>query len=114
MKWCLLGCDTGFGLELAQHLHQLGCKVYAGCLFKDGDGGKKLAEMGIDVLQLDVTKEEEWDLAVDHIQQNSKQLWGLVNNAGMHDTLKNKFWVLTLQIFTPQFWQASKYCQDYD
>ena len=41
-----------------------------------------MAEMGIDVLQLDVTKEEEWDSAVDHIQQNSKQLWGLVNNAG--------------------------------
>ena len=84
MKWCLLGCDTGFGLELAQHLHQLGCKVYAGCLFKEGEGGTKLAEMGIDVLQLDVTKEEEWDSAVDHIQQNSKQLWGLVNNAGTY------------------------------
>ena len=39
---------------------------------------------GIEVLQLDVTKEEEWDLVIEHIQQNSKQLWGLVNNAGMY------------------------------
>ena len=76
------GCDTGFGFELAKHLHSLQCKVYAGCLFKDGDGGKELAELGIDVIQLDVTKEEEWDLAIEHIQQTSKQLWGLVNNAG--------------------------------
>jgi len=78
----ITGCDTGFGFELAKHLHSLQCKVYAGCLFKDGDGGKELAELGIDVIQLDVTKEEEWDLAIEHIQQTSKQLWGLVNNAG--------------------------------
>ena len=63
-------------------MHSLQCKVYAGCLFKDGDGAKELAELGIDVIQLDVTKEEEWDLAIEHIQQTSKQLWGLVNNAG--------------------------------
>ena len=65
-------------------MHSLQCKVYAGCLFKDGDGAKELAELGIDVIQLDVTKEEEWDLAIEHIQQTSKQLWGLVNNAGTY------------------------------
>jgi 3-hydroxybutyrate dehydrogenase len=29
------GCDTGFGLSLAHHLHSLGFTVFAGCLFAD-------------------------------------------------------------------------------
>ena len=47
MRSLFTGCDTGFGFELAKHLHSLECKVYAGCLFKDGEGGKELAELGL-------------------------------------------------------------------
>ena len=54
---------------------------------------------GIEVLQLDVTKEEEWDLVIEHIQQNSKQLWGLVNNAGMYDKFLS--WTLGMSFLNP-------------
>lgn len=76
------GCDTGFGFETAKSMHALGLKVFAGCLNKQGQGGQELAAMGIDVLQLDVTKEDQWDEAVKHIKLHSTGLWGLVNNAG--------------------------------
>ena len=61
-----LGCDTGFGFSLAQHLHKIGFTVFAGCLHKDGEGAKHLEQLAIDndrmhVLQLDVTKEEDWN-----------------------------------------------------
>ena len=67
---------------MAPKLHDLGFKVYAGCLFKDGEGGQELRELGIDVVQLDVTKEEQWDEAIAYIRKKSHSLWGLVNNAG--------------------------------
>jgi len=76
-------------LNLAKHLHSLGCKVFAGCLLKDkgGEGAKelqKLASSGrMHVIQLDVTKDEDWKKAADYIAKESNgQLWGLVNNAG--------------------------------
>ena len=33
-------------------------------------------------MQLDITKEDEWDAAISHIKEKSRHLWGLVNNAG--------------------------------
>ncbi len=30
----ITGCDSGFGHELAKHLHKLGFTVFAGCLLK--------------------------------------------------------------------------------
>ena len=61
-----------------------------------------MAALGIEVLQLDVTQEEEWDLVIEHIQQNSKQLWGLVNNAGMLALYKNPtFGVFSYKIQYP-------------
>jgi NAD(P)-dependent dehydrogenase (short-subunit alcohol dehydrogenase family) len=40
----LLGCDSGFGFEVAKHLTRLGFKVFAGCLRKNqrGQGAKDL------------------------------------------------------------------------
>ena len=67
---------------MAPKLHRLGFKVYAGCLFKEGEGAKELIQHGIDVIQLDVTKEDEWDKAIEHIREQSSSLWGVVNNAG--------------------------------
>ena len=37
-----LGCDTGFGFQLASKLHKMGFVVYAGCLFENGEGGVAL------------------------------------------------------------------------
>lgn len=60
----------------------MGFVVYAGCLFENGEGGVALRNQGIDVLQLDITKEDEWDAAISHIKEKSRHLWGLINNAG--------------------------------
>jgi NADP-dependent 3-hydroxy acid dehydrogenase YdfG len=80
-----LGCDTGFGYQLAEKLHKDGFKVFAGCLQKsqNGEGAQQLASQGIDVLQLDVTSESDWISTVEHLEKNaSSNLWGLVHNAG--------------------------------
>ena len=66
------GCDTGFGNLLAQHLDQLGMKVYAGCLHKDGKGATDLTDKcsnKLTVLQLDVTSDKEVAQAVIDVKQ---------------------------------------------
>jgi len=83
------GCDTGFGLKLAQHLEALGFTVFAGCLLADrkGEGAEQLRQLGkprLQVIQLDVTKEEDWRETVRLIKEKTGErgLWGIVNNAG--------------------------------
>jgi len=87
----ITGCDTGFGLTLAKHLASLGFNVFAGCLLadKDGPGAKELRELAnprLKVIQLDITKQEDWDKALVFVKENlistSSGLWGIVNNAG--------------------------------
>ena len=68
--YVFIGCDTGFGLELAKHLHEQGFNVYAGCLLMDSEGAADLASISeskgrMRVLQLDVTKKEDWECAVE-------------------------------------------------
>ncbi|XP_078062357.1 D-beta-hydroxybutyrate dehydrogenase, mitochondrial-like isoform X1 [Mustelus asterias] len=88
----ITGCDTGFGFSLAQHLHDKGFKIFAGCLLKDkgGEGPQKLEDMKSDrmvVVQLDVCKDEEVATAVEfvkeHLTDTEKGIWGLINNAGI-------------------------------
>ncbi|XP_069583295.1 D-beta-hydroxybutyrate dehydrogenase, mitochondrial-like isoform X2 [Ranitomeya imitator] len=88
----ITGCDSGFGLALAKHLHNLGFTVFAGCLLKDknGEGAKELQSLcchHMKVLQLNVCSQEEVTQAVEFVAKNledpSKGLWGLVNNAGI-------------------------------
>jgi len=87
----ITGCDTGFGLVLAKHLHSLGFYVFAGCLLADrnGPGATELRELKsnrLHVIQLDVTNNDEWKKAKEFINKtlpsSSVGLWGLVNNAG--------------------------------
>ncbi|XP_023329800.1 D-beta-hydroxybutyrate dehydrogenase, mitochondrial [Eurytemora carolleeae] len=87
----ITGCDTGFGLVLAKHLHSLGFTVFAGCLLadRDGMGAAELRQTGskkMHVLQLDVTNQEDWSKVKQYIEKNipttANGLWGLVNNAG--------------------------------
>ena len=78
-----IGCDTGFGNQLAKKLHSDGFKVYAGCLFPNKEGAEDLRQLGIDVIELNVTEEKDWDACVDHISKSKNEpLWGLVHNAG--------------------------------
>ncbi|XP_069474688.1 D-beta-hydroxybutyrate dehydrogenase, mitochondrial-like [Ambystoma mexicanum] len=88
----ITGCDSGFGLGLAKHLHAIGFTVFAGCLLKDkkGDGAVELESMKSDrmkVLQLNVCSEEEINQALEFVTKNLKEteegLWGVVNNAGI-------------------------------
>lgn len=87
----ITGCDTGFGLALAKHLTSLGFNVFAGCLLADKEGPgatelRGLANPRLKVIQLDITKQEDWDKALEYVKKNlistSSGLWGIVNNAG--------------------------------
>lgn len=88
----ITGCDSGFGLALAKHLHKLGFTVFAGCLLMDKNCGGAEELKGfhcnrMKVLQLNVCSEEEVTQAVEFVKENledpDKGLWGLVNNAGI-------------------------------
>ncbi|GAB1598600.1 D-beta-hydroxybutyrate dehydrogenase, mitochondrial-like [Argonauta hians] len=84
----ITGCDTGFGHSLAKRLYNQGYTVYAGCLFSDQSGAKELRNLNSDrmhVVQIDVTCDEQVDKAVEYVKSTlgSKELWALVNNAGM-------------------------------
>ncbi|XP_071947756.1 D-beta-hydroxybutyrate dehydrogenase, mitochondrial-like [Antedon mediterranea] len=87
----ITGCDTGIGNLLVRHMHLLGLHVYAGCLNKGCEGATKLAEEfpeRLDILQMDVTNEDEVTKAVEIVREslesNGKELWGVVNNAGIN------------------------------
>ena len=62
-----------------------GFTVFAGCRNAESEGAKKLKDLGIHVLQMDVTNQEQVDEAKryveDHLPSN-QGLWALVNNAG--------------------------------
>ncbi|XP_047205366.1 D-beta-hydroxybutyrate dehydrogenase, mitochondrial [Girardinichthys multiradiatus] len=88
----ITGCDSGFGLSVAKHLHTLGFTVFAGCLLKDkdGEGSKELEELHSDrmkVVQLDVCSDEQVKKAAEYIKGNledsQRGLWAVVNNAGV-------------------------------
>ncbi|XP_070566032.1 retinol dehydrogenase 16-like [Ptychodera flava] len=83
----ITGCDTGFGHALAVHLDRLGFKVFAGCLFKGGEGERKLkleCSDRLTTLQLDITDQQQVDNALKDVSGSlhGHGLWGLVNNAG--------------------------------
>jgi len=70
---CFVGCDTGFGHELAKRLDTLGVTVFAGCLFPEDVGAKELKSAcsnGLHVLHLDVTREEHVRNAVKYVKDS--------------------------------------------
>ncbi|KAG8184947.1 hypothetical protein JTE90_011079 [Oedothorax gibbosus] len=82
------GCDSGFGHGVAKRLDSEGFRVFACCLFPDGEGAKELRKncsKKLEVVELDVTKDESVKKAVEHVKQNLGKdvLWALINNAGM-------------------------------
>ncbi|XP_070763423.1 17-beta-hydroxysteroid dehydrogenase type 2 [Enoplosus armatus] len=84
----ITGCDSGFGLALAERLSEMGVRVFAGVLDVNGAGAQQLRERGsenLQVLQLDVTNGPQIETAHHYIrtQVSDTGLWGLVNNAGI-------------------------------
>ncbi|XP_077862019.1 estradiol 17-beta-dehydrogenase 2-like [Saccoglossus kowalevskii] len=69
------GCDSGFGHALAIYLDLLGFHVFAGCLFKDGEGAKELRNMcseRLTILQFDVTSQIQVDNALEEVNNKLK------------------------------------------
>jgi NAD(P)-dependent dehydrogenase (short-subunit alcohol dehydrogenase family) len=70
---CFVGCDSGFGHELAKRLDTLGVTVFAGCLFPEDIGAKDLKSAcsnRLHVLHLDVTREEHVRNAVKYVKNS--------------------------------------------
>ena len=65
------GCDSGFGLSTALHLNESNCKVFAGCLTRDGVDRLQNdpSFQGIAFI-MDVTKDEDVERARDIIKNN--------------------------------------------
>ncbi|XP_070383376.1 D-beta-hydroxybutyrate dehydrogenase, mitochondrial-like isoform X2 [Dermacentor albipictus] len=82
----ITGCDTGFGHRLTKRLSRDGFLVFAGCLSSTSDGAKQLrASSNVEVLQLDVTKQEQVDDALHAVKKHlgARELWSVVANAGV-------------------------------
>ncbi|XP_046909758.2 retinol dehydrogenase 7 [Dermatophagoides farinae] len=95
----ITGCDSGFGLYLAQNLHQQGYHIIAGCLSIQSIGAKKLCEKNYEkifIIEMDVTNEQSVNNAREQIQMylQSKpeiSLWSIVNNAGIMSLCEIEF-----------------------
>uniref|UniRef100_A0A8C2ET96 Hydroxysteroid (17-beta) dehydrogenase 2 n=1 Tax=Cyprinus carpio TaxID=7962 RepID=A0A8C2ET96_CYPCA len=89
MHWnCGIGCDSGFGHDLARFLDSAGMRVFAGVLDELSPGAlelKKAASPNVTVLQLDITNSSQITQALQYIQSQTGEtgLWALVNNAGV-------------------------------
>ncbi|XP_013393048.1 retinol dehydrogenase 7 [Lingula anatina] len=84
----ITGCDSGFGYSLAERLDELGFKVFAACLFHDGDGAKALRERcsnRLHIVQLNVSSDQQVQEALTFVRENlgDSDLWAVVNNAGI-------------------------------
>ncbi|GBN45868.1 Estradiol 17-beta-dehydrogenase 2 [Araneus ventricosus] len=84
----ITGCARGFGKLIAQHLDSKGFQVFASCLNPDSPGAddlRKSCSSGLQILQLDVTKDESVEKAVQFVKDNlgSSELWAVINNAGI-------------------------------
>ncbi|GAB6030601.1 Dehydrogenase/reductase SDR member 9 [Chamberlinius hualienensis] len=83
----ITGCDSGFGEKLAIDLDKRGLYIFAGCYTENGaEELKKRTSNRLKTIHLDVTDQLSVDEAKKFVEANlpnEKQLWGLVNNAGI-------------------------------
>jgi NAD(P)-dependent dehydrogenase (short-subunit alcohol dehydrogenase family) len=84
-KYVLIsGCDTGFGHGLAVELDKQGFNVLAGVFVADTVSSlKSKLSSKATVFRLDITKQEDIDAAFDLVNEKTKVLHALVNNAGI-------------------------------
>lgn len=76
------GAGTGIGLATAQRLASEGATVVCGLL----NDAQRQAVSGLDAVVLDVTREDAWQAAMQHVVDRHGGLDVLVNNAGVGDT----------------------------
>jgi NAD(P)-dependent dehydrogenase (short-subunit alcohol dehydrogenase family) len=76
------GASTGIGRHLTETLAGNGYHVYAGAR-KDKDLAALDAVDNVTAVQLDVTKQDQVDAAVEMIKKKGTGLYALVNNAGV-------------------------------
>jgi len=76
------GASTGIGRKIAELLVSKGYFVYAGAR-KEKDLTELNAIENMQSIRLDVTKQDEIDVAVETIRKAGRGLHGLVNNAGV-------------------------------
>jgi len=79
----ITGATTGIGRAAAEKLAADGVFVYAGAR-KDADIAELNAIENVKAVRLDVTKQKQIDAAVETIRRDGRELWGLVNNAGVN------------------------------
>jgi NAD(P)-dependent dehydrogenase (short-subunit alcohol dehydrogenase family) len=80
--WFITGCSTGFGRELAMHLLEHGYTTIVTA--RNPDDVKDLAQVrNAMVLKLDVTDQDQVDLAVRTAEEAFGRIDVLVNNAGI-------------------------------
>lgn len=81
----ITGCDSGFGLGVAQKLSAQGYKVVAGCLTQEGVA--RLNGVVALAIQCDVTKNSDITAFAEAIEryadETGTRLWAVVNNAGI-------------------------------
>ena len=74
----ITGCDSGIGLQLAQHFYQKGCIVFATVLDINAKGSKQLQQLTSDdqrlhLIQMDVTNDCEVNKAFEQIDEYLRQ-----------------------------------------
>ncbi|XP_006815765.1 D-beta-hydroxybutyrate dehydrogenase, mitochondrial-like [Saccoglossus kowalevskii] len=87
----ITGCDTGFGHELVKKLDEFRFStVFAGCLYPDGEGAKKLqakCSHRVVIVPLDISSDESVAMAMQQVEETLRKrthdLWAVVNNAGI-------------------------------
>jgi NAD(P)-dependent dehydrogenase (short-subunit alcohol dehydrogenase family) len=76
------GASSGIGRKITEHLAAKGYFVYAGAR-KPADLDALNALQNVQAIRLDVTQASEIVAAVDTVRKGGRELYGLVNNAGI-------------------------------
>lgn len=82
----ITGCDSGFGRALVEHLDSVGCHVIAGCFTVKGKSELSNATFkNVNSVHIDVGDTASIEEAYTQVKTilNGKELWGVVNNAGI-------------------------------
>ncbi|XP_055061275.2 11-beta-hydroxysteroid dehydrogenase type 2 [Misgurnus anguillicaudatus] len=84
----ITGCDSGFGNATAKWLDAMGFEVFATVLNLEGEGAKYLRRVcssRLTLLQVDITQPQQVQQALidTKAKLGMRDLWGLVNNAGL-------------------------------